>query len=48
MLPRRSARGGLSMTRITRRKTSDENGSIGVPAVRCVTGAEGPENEVFG
>jgi hypothetical protein len=48
MLPRRSARGGLSMTRITRRKTSDENGSIGVPVVICVTGTEEPGSEVFG
>lgn len=48
MLPRRSARGGLSMTRITRRKTPDDIESIGVPAVRCGTGAEGPGAKSWG
>jgi len=47
MLPRLHARGGLSMTRITRRKTPDENESIGVPAVRAMTDAARPGSEAF-
>jgi hypothetical protein len=47
MLPRRSARGGLSMTRIARGKTPDENGSIGVLAVKAVTGTARPGSDAF-
>jgi hypothetical protein len=47
MLPRRSARGWLSMTRITCRKTLGENGLVGVPPVRAATAGVRPGSEVF-
>jgi hypothetical protein len=48
MLPRCSVRGGLFMMRITRRKTPDEKGAIGVPALTAATGAARPASEAFG
>jgi len=48
MLPRRGARGRLFMTRNTRRKTPDENGSIDIPAMKLLTGTARPGREASG